>query len=123
MPYKKTLRSYAALVSLAALGLTPMLASCGPTKATEEQMKTISDLDQQRESLRTDLQHAQDNLRDAQGKLANADRDLADCQANTRAASDGLQRWPNVWADSVDWRVAPPPPAPETMTRKMKKHH
>jgi septal ring factor EnvC (AmiA/AmiB activator) len=121
MPFKKNLRSYAALASLAVLGLAPVLASCGPTKATEEQMKTISDLDQQRESLRTDMQRAQDNLRDAQGKLANADRDLADCQSDTRAASDGLQRWPNVWADSADWRVAPPP-APETMTKKMKKH-
>ncbi|HWF43278.1 MAG TPA: hypothetical protein VG537_01425 [Candidatus Kapabacteria bacterium] len=113
----------AALAALCALGLGPMLASCGPTKASEEQMKTISDLDQQRASLQTDMQRAQDNLRDAQGKLANANRDLADCQTDTRAATEGLQRWPNVWADSVEWRVAPPPPAPmEKSTRKMRKH-
>lgn len=119
MVRNRTLRSFAAL---AVLGLLPLVTSCS-NKATEEQMKTLHDLDQQREGLRTDLQHAQDNLRDAQGKLANADRDLADCQADTRAVQDGLTRWPNVWADSADWRVAPPPAPPEEKhTKKMKKH-
>jgi hypothetical protein len=123
MPTKNTLRSCAVLAALAILGLAPMLTGCGPTKASEEQMKTISDLTQQRDALKTDMQHAQDDLRDAQGKLANADRDLADCQADTRAASDALQRWPNVWADSADWRVAPPPPPPvEKAAKKMRKH-
>ena len=122
MLQNRHVRSCAALIALATLGLAPMLTGCGPTKATEEQMKTISDLDQQRESLRMDMQHAQDNLRDAQGKLANADRDFADCQADTRAASDGLQRWPNVWADSVDWRLAPPPPPVQEKATKKKKH-
>ncbi len=117
MAPKLRLRSFAAI---AAFGLAPLVMSCS-NKATEEQMKTLHSLDQQRDQLKMDLQHAQDNLRDAQGKLANADRDLADCQTDTKAAQDGLSRWPNVWPDSVDWRVAPPPaPAPETT---MKKHH
>ncbi|MDP4199259.1 MAG: hypothetical protein Q8922_16040 [Bacteroidota bacterium] len=109
-----TLRSRVALgLALAALGMMPMLASCS-NKATEEQMKTLHQLDQQRDGLRNDLQSAQNNLRDAQGKLASADRDLADCTSDTRAAQEGLTRWPNVWADSADWRLAPPPaPAPE----------
>src|SRR5438105_9325080 len=116
-----SMRSYAAFAALA-LGLSPMLTSCS-NKATEEQMKTIHQLDQQRDGLRSDLSHAQDNLRDAQGKLANADRDLADCQNDTKAAQEGLSRWPNVWADSADWRLAPPPPPPEEKhSKKMKKH-
>src|SRR5438094_6095956 len=109
MVRNRTLRSF---VALAALGLLPLVTSCS-NKATEEQMKTLRDLDQQRDGLKSDLQRAQDNLRDAQGKLANADRDLADCQSDTRAAQEGLSRWPNVWADSADWRLAPPPPPPE----------
>jgi outer membrane murein-binding lipoprotein Lpp len=99
-------------LALAALGLMPLLASCS-NKATEEQMKTLRDLDQQRDGLRSDLQSAQNNLRDAQGKLASADRDLADCQAETRGAQEGLSRWPNVWADSADWNPPAPPPPPE----------
>ncbi len=86
-------------------------------------MKTLHDLDQQRDQLKMDLQHAQDNLRDAQGKLASADRDLTDCQNDTRAVQEGLTRWPNVWADSADWRVAPPPPpVEEKHTKKMRRH-
>jgi hypothetical protein len=52
-------------------------------------------------------------LKDAQGKLASSERDLADCQTDTRAAQEGLSRWPNVWADSTEWNPPPPPPAPE----------
>jgi outer membrane murein-binding lipoprotein Lpp len=114
----RTLRSFTAI---AVLGLVPLVTSCS-NKATEEQMKTLHDLDRQRDQLKTDLQHAQDNLRDAQGKLANADRDLADCQSDTRAAQAGLAMWPNVWPDSVDWRLAPPPP-PVDSTMMKKKHH
>jgi len=119
----RSMRSYAALAALA-LGLGPMMASCS-NKATEEQMRTIHQLDQTRDGLRMDLQHAQDNLRDAQGKLANADRDLADCQADTRAAQDGLAKWPNVWPDNAEWNPPPPPPppaVPEKHAKKMKKH-
>jgi septal ring factor EnvC (AmiA/AmiB activator) len=111
----RTLRSF---VAIAALGLAPLVTSCS-NKATEEQMKTLHDLDQQRDQLRSDLQHAQDNLRDSQGKLASADRDLSDCKSDTQAAQAGLAMWPNVWPDSVDWRVAPPS-AP--MDNKMMKH-
>lgn len=106
-------------LALAALGVMPMLTSCS-NKATEEQMKTLRDLDQQREGLRSDLQSAQNNLRDAKGKLASADRDLADCQADTRGTQEGLAKWPNVWADSADWRLAPPP-APEKAMKGKKK--
>ena len=107
---KKTMRSYAAVAALA-LGLAPMIASCS-NKATEEQMKTLHGLDQQRDQLKTDLSHAQDNLRDAQGKLANADRDLADCQADTKGAQEGLAKWPHVWPDENEWNPPPPPPPP-----------
>jgi hypothetical protein len=113
----RTLRSF---VAIAALGLAPLMTSCS-NKATEEQMKTLHDLDQQRDQLKIDLQHSQDNLRDAKGKLASADRDLADCQSDTRAAQAGLAMWPNVWPDSADWRVAPPPPPDNKMMMK-KKH-
>jgi len=82
-------------------------------------MKTLHDLDQQRDQLRSELSNAQNSLRDAQGKLASADRDLSDCKSDTQAAQAGLAMWPNVWPDSVDWRVAPPP-AP--MDNKMMKH-
>lgn len=119
---QKNLRSrVATCLALAALGLMPLLASCS-NKATEEQMKTLRDLDQQREGLRSDLQSAQNNLRDAKGKLASADRDLADCQADTRGTQEGLAKWPNVWADSADWRLAPPPaPVPEKAMKGKKK--
>ena len=119
----RTLRSF---IAIAALGLLPLMTSCS-NKATEEQMKMLHGLDQQRDQLRSDLSHAQDNLRDAKGKLANADRDLTDCQSDTKAAQDGLAKWPNVWPDSADWRPAPPPPPPPTpeemKAMKKKKHH
>lgn len=114
----RTLRSFAAI---ATLSLVPILTSCS-NKATEEQMKTLHDLDNQRDQLKTELQQAQSNLQDSQGKLASADRDLADCQADTKAAQAGLAMWPNVWPDSADWRIAPPP-APDTMATTKKHHH
>lgn len=104
----RTIRSFAAL---AALGLVPLMMSCS-NKATEEQMKTLQGLDQQRDQLKTELSTAQNNLRDANGKLESANRDLTDCQNNTAAAQAGLALWPNVWPDSADWRLAPPPPPP-----------
>jgi len=118
MKRHRTIRSFAAF---AALGLVPLLMSCS-NKATEEQMKTLQGLDQQRDQLKTDLQHAQNNLRDANGKLESANRDLADCQNNTSAAQAGLAMWPNVWPDSVDWRLAPPPAPVEEKPMK-KRHH
>ena len=99
-----TLRSF---VAIAALGLAPLVTSCS-NKATEEQMKTLHDLDQQRDQLKSDLSNAQNSLRDSQGKLASADRDLSDCKSDTQAAQAGLAMWPNVWPDSADWRMAPP---------------
>ncbi len=109
----KTLRSF---VAIAALGLAPLVTSCS-NKATEEQMKTLHDLDQQRDQLRMDLQQALGNLRDAQGKLANANLDLTDCQSDTQAAQAGLAMWPNVWPDSVDWRM------PDASNNKMMMKH
>jgi hypothetical protein len=117
MYHTKTVRSYAMLAAFAALGL----ASCS-NKATEEQMKTLGELDRQREGLRGDLQRSQSDLRDAQGKLANAQRDLSDCNTDTQAASAMLQKWPDVWPDSVEWRLAPPPaPVPEKTGKKSKR--
>ena len=99
---------------LAAAGLAVLLStglqSCS-SKATEEQMKTLSDLDRQRDGLKNDLQSAQDKLKDAQAKLAQQDRDLSDCNLDTQAAKDGLMRWPNIWADSADWRMPATAPA------------
>ena len=111
-----------AVACAALLGLTS-LQSCS-NKATEEQMKALGALDHQRDGLRNDIQAAQDRLKDVQGRLAVHDRDLSDCNLDTQAAKDGLTRWPNIWADSADWRVAPPPaPAPEPMTKGKKKKH
>ena len=118
MVLTRTMRSFAAFVALA-LGLSPMMTSCS-NKATEEQMKMVHQLDQQRDGLRMDLQRAQDNLRDAKGKLANADRDLADCQSDTKAATEALGRWPNVWPDADVWN--PPPPPPPVVEPKKGKH-
>ena len=95
-----------ALASLALVG-TMSLQSCS-SKATEEQMKTLSDLDRQRDALKNDLGSAQDKLRDVQGKISQQDRDLSDCNMDTQVAKDGLTRWPNIWADSADWRMAAP---------------
>lgn len=112
------IRSFAAF---AALGLVPLVMSCS-NKATEEQMKTLHALDQQRDQLNSDLQRAQSDLQAANGKLASAQRDLTNCQNDTRAAQAGLAMWPNVWPDSADWRLAPPPaPAPE-VHKKMRRH-
>ena len=113
------IRNLRSFIAIAALGLLPLMTSCS-NKATEEQMKMLHGLDQQRDQLRSDLQSAQNNLRDAQGKLANADRDLADCNSDTKAAQDKLAMWPNVWPDSADWRLAPPPPDPGNSMKKMK---
>jgi hypothetical protein len=81
-------------------------------------MKTLHDLDQQRDQLKSDLQRAQANLSDSQGKLANADRDLVACQSDTKAAQAGLAMWPNVWPDSADWQPAPPADATGKMMMK-----
>ena len=110
---RHSLRSHlASALAIAALGALPLITSCS-NKATEEQMKTLHGLDAQREQLRGDLSNAQNSLKDAQGKLASSERDLADCQSDTKAAQDGLSRWPNVWPDSTEWNPPPPPPAPE----------
>lgn len=94
------------MVVCAATLLGTTLTSCS-NKATEEQMKTLRDLDAQRDNLRSDVSRANANLSDVRGKLAAQDRDLADCNADTQAATTWLSNWPNVWADSNDWRVAP----------------
>jgi len=96
---KKTLLSAA---MLAAFTLT--LASCS-NKATEEQMKTLRELDAQRDGLRAELDRQNASLRDAKGKLTAHDRDLKDCNDDTQFARAELVNWPNVWADSVDWRM------------------
>lgn len=96
---KKTLLSAA---MLAAFTLT--LASCS-NKATEEQMKTLRELDAQRDGLRAELDRQNASLRDAKGKLTAHDRDLKDCNDDTQFARAELVNWPNVWADSADWRM------------------
>jgi septal ring factor EnvC (AmiA/AmiB activator) len=99
----KTMLFVAGTTAFLALGLQ----SCS-NKATEEQMKMLSDLDRQRDGLRSELQRAQDDTRDVKSKLAAQDRDLSDCNSDTQAAKDGLSRWPNVWNDAADWQIAPP---------------
>jgi septal ring factor EnvC (AmiA/AmiB activator) len=96
------------------------LSSCS-NKATEDQMKKLRDLDQSRDQLRSDLDHAKGNLSDLQGKIAAQDRDMSDCQQQTAAVREGLTQWPNIWPDSVDWRPAPPPAPPAE--KSMKKKH
>jgi hypothetical protein len=92
------------LLSVAMLGaFTLTLASCS-NKATEEQMKTLRALDSERDGLRAELDRTQASLRDAKGKLTTHDRDLKDCNDDTQFARAELVNWPNVWADSVDWR-------------------
>ena len=100
---KKTVLSVA---MLAAFTLT--LASCS-NKATEEQMKTLRELDSERDGLRAELERNQSALRDAKGKLTTQDRDLKDCNDDTQFARAELVNWPNVWADSLDWKVAERP--------------
>ncbi|MBS1903400.1 MAG: hypothetical protein JSS75_06845 [Bacteroidetes bacterium] len=113
---KQTIRL---LVAAAAVAAT--LSSCS-NKATEEQMKTLHELDQRRDGLVQDLDRAKNTLRDAQGKLAAQDRDLADCQQQTQAVRDGLAQWPNIWPDANEWNPPPPPP-PAVEPKAKKKHH
>ena len=114
------LKTLCSSASASALALT--VVSCS-NKATEEQMKTLADLDRQRAGLQDDLKRAQQNLAEQQSKVANAKRDLTDCQNDTQGATAMLARWPNVWADSVDWRLAPTP-APEPVKKMtVKKKH
>ena len=117
MKSPKTLTRVLCIAAVAMFGLS----SCS-NKATEEQMKKLRDLDQSRDGLRSDLERAKGNLSDAQGKLSAQDRDLADCNRQTAAVHEGLASWPNIWADSADWRAAPPPPPP-AVTPTKKKHH
>jgi hypothetical protein len=100
---KKTVLSVA---MLAAFTLT--LASCS-NKATEEQMKTLRALDSERDGLRSELERTQSALRDAKGKLTAQDRELKDCSDDTQFARAELVNWPNVWADSLDWKIAERP--------------
>ena len=113
MKSPKTLSRIIAIASIAILGLS----SCS-NKATEEQMKSLRDLDQTRDDLKMDLARAKSSLSDAQGKLAAQDKELADCQSQTAAVRAGLVNWPNIWPDSADWRLAPPPPPPAPVTKK-----
>ena len=93
------------LLSVAMLGaFTLTLASCS-SKATEEQMKTLRELDAQRDGLRAELDRQNAALRDAKGKLTSHDRELKDCGDDTQFARAELVNWPNVWADSADWRM------------------
>lgn len=105
---------------LAAAMLIVGASSCS-NKATEEQMKTLHQLDQDRDNLQQDLSRAQSMLRDTKSKLANSQKDMADCQSQTQAASAALLNWPNVWADSADWRVVPPPAPMPTMKKSTRK--
>ena len=104
----------AAVVSIA-------LSSCS-NKATEDQMKTLRDLDQHRDALQQDLDRAKTSLRDVQGKLAAQERSLADCQQQTQAVRAGLEQWPNIWPDSAEWNPPPPPP-PAEKPMKTRRHH
>ena len=119
MKVPKTLSWILSLALVAMFGLS----SCS-NKATEEQMKKITDLDRQRDGLKMDLEHAKGSLADAQGKLSAQDRDLSDCRQQTAAVQAGLSQWPNVWPDAADWNPPPPPPPPpaEKPHHKKKKH-
>jgi outer membrane murein-binding lipoprotein Lpp len=99
-------------ILVVAAAVSVALSSCS-NKATEEQMKTLRELDQNRDGLKIDLDRAMATLRDAQGKLAAQDRELADCQQQTNAVREGLSKWPNIWPDETDWNPPPPPPPPE----------
>ena len=116
MQLPKKLSWILSIAMVAMLGLS----SCS-NKATEEQMKKITDLDRQRDGLKSDLDRAKGNLSDVQGKLAAQDRDLADCRQQTNAVNAGLAQWPHVWPDEADWNPPPPPPPPVEKTKK--KHH
>jgi len=107
------------LLSVALLGaFTLGLASCS-NKATEEQMKTLRELDSRRDGLRAELDRLNASLRDSRAKLASHDRDLKDCGDDTQFARAELVNWPNVWADSADWRpVVRTAPAGSTQGEK-----
>ena len=100
----KPLSRFLVLACVASLGLI----GCS-NKATEEQMKTLRDLDGQRSRLQSDLDRSNASLRDVQSKLAAQDRELSDCQRDMAAVREGLATWPNIWPDEADWN--PPPPA------------
>ena len=119
VPMART-RSVLKLVAAATL-LSGTLVSCS-NHWTEEQQKSLMALDQQRDGLRTDLDRSKSQLMDARSKLAAQDKNLSDCSAETAAARSALEKWPNIWADSADWRVAPPPPPPAETTTGKKKH-
>lgn len=110
----KSLSRFLALAAIASFSLV----GCS-NKATEEQMKTLRDLDGQRSRLQSDNDRASANLRDLQSKLAAQDRELSDCQRDMAAVREGLGLWPNIWPDQSDWNPPPPPPPP--MTGKKKK--
>lgn len=83
-------------------------------------MKTLRELDSRRDGLRSELDRLNASLRDARGKLASHDRDLKDCNDDTQFARAELVNWPNVWADSADWRIvrtAPPETTPGAARR------
>jgi septal ring factor EnvC (AmiA/AmiB activator) len=111
----KPLSRFLILVSVASLGFV----GCS-NKATEEQMKTLRDLDSQRSRLQSDLDRANSTLRDLQTKLAAQDKELSDCQRDMAAVRQGLSTWPNIWPDEADWNP-PPPPEPVAPTGKKKK--
>ncbi|MEI8134005.1 MAG: hypothetical protein WCH46_02865 [bacterium] len=97
------------------------LSSCS-NKATEEQMKKITELDRTRDGLRIDLERAKGSLSDVQGKLAAQDRDLNDCNKLTAQVREGLSMWPNIWPDAAEWNPPPPPPPPAPEVKKKKRH-
>lgn len=81
-------------------------------------MKTLGELDRQRDGLRSDLDRAQSSLKTAQATLSQQNKDLADCNSDTQGARASLTSWPNVWADSTEWNPPPPPPPPPAPTKK-----
>lgn len=109
---KRTLPYFLGLALVASLGLS----SCS-NKATEEQMKSLRELDGNRDRLQRELDDANRRLSDAQGKLAAQDRELQDCQKDTQAVREGLALWPNIWPDANEWNPPPPPPAPEPVKK------
>lgn len=100
------------------LALAATLTSCS-NKATEEQMKTLRELDQNRDRLQSELDRATATYTDLQAKLAAQDRELGDCRQQAEAVQAGLQLWPNVWPDENVWNP-PPPPEPEPVKKRKK---
>lgn len=109
----KSLSRFLALALVGSLGLI----GCS-NKATEEQMKTLRDLDGQRSRLQSELDRSNATLRDLQSKLAAQDRELSDCQRDMAAVREGLNTWPNIWPDEGEWNPPPPPPPPVTGKKK-----